>query len=174
MTGIAAAPRGIPQIEVTFDIDANGIVNVSAKDMATGKQQSITITSSTNLSEDEINKKIEEAKKFEEEDKKNKENIEIKNNADQLIYQTEKSLKDLEDKIDAADKKDVEEKLEALKKAAETDDYSDIKSKTDALTEAFYKISQKAYEQAAQSQQGNPNEGGDDVVDGDYEVVDED
>ncbi len=175
LTGIAAAPRGIPQIEVTFDIDANGIVNVSAKDMATGKQQSITITSSTNLSEDEIKKKVDEAKKFEAEDKKNKENIEIKNNADQMIYQTEKSLKDLEGKIDDADKKDVEEKLEALKKSAESDDYNDIKSKTEALTESFYKISQKAYEQAgAQSEQHDQHNGGDDVVDGDYEVVDED
>ncbi len=175
LTGIAAAPRGIPQIEVTFDIDANGIVNVSAKDMATGKQQSITITSSTNLSEDEIKKKVDEAKKFEAEDKKNKENIEIKNNADQMIYQTEKSLKDLEGKIDDADKKDVEEKLEALKKSVESDDYNDIKSKTEALTESFYKISQKAYEQAgAQSEQHDQHNGGDDVVDGDYEVVDED
>lgn len=178
LTGIAPAPRGIPQIEVTFDIDANGIVNVSAKDMATGKQQSITITSSTNLSEDDIKKKVDEAKKFEAEDKKNKENIEIKNNADQLIYQTEKSLKDLEGNIDEADKKEVEEKLEALKKVAEGDDFDEIKSKTEELTEIFYKISQKAYEAAAAAGQ-NPGgdgkgNGGDDVVDGDYEVVDED
>lgn len=178
LTGIAPAPRGIPQIEVTFDIDANGIVNVSAKDMATGKQQSITITSSTNLSEDDIKKKVDEAKKFETEDKKNKENIEIKNNADQLIYQTEKSLKDLEGKIDEADKKEVEEKLEALKKVAEGDNFDEIKSKTDELTEVFYRISQKAYEAAGAAGQtpgGDDNgNGGDDVVDGDYEVVDED
>ncbi|WP_099950733.1 molecular chaperone DnaK [Ezakiella peruensis] len=178
LTGIAPAPRGIPQIEVTFDIDANGIVNVSAKDMATGKQQSITITSSTNLSEEDIKKKVDEAKKFEAEDKKNKENIEIKNNADQLIYQTEKSLKDLEGNIDEADKKEVEEKLEALKKVAEGDDFDEIKSKTEELTEVFYKISQKAYEAAAAAGQnpgGDDNgNGGDDVVDGDYEVVDED
>nr|WP_075573550.1 molecular chaperone DnaK [Ezakiella massiliensis] len=178
LTGIAPAPRGIPQIEVTFDIDANGIVNVSAKDMATGKQQSITITSSTNLSEDDIKKKVDEAKKFEAEDKKNKENIEIKNNADQLIYQTEKSLKDLEGKIDEADKKEVEEKLEALKKVAEGDNFDEIKSKTDELTEVFYRISQKAYEAAGAAGQtpgGDDNgNGGDDVVDGDYEVVDED
>ena len=178
LTGIAPAPRGIPQIEVTFDIDANGIVNVSAKDMATGKQQSITITSSTNLSEEDIKKKVDEAKKFEAEDKKNKENIEIKNNADQLIYQTEKSLKDLEGNIDEADKKEVEEKLEALKKVAEGDDFNEIKSKTEELTEVFYKISQKAYEAAAAAGQnpgGDDNgNGGDDVVDGDYEVVDED
>lgn len=178
LTGIAPAPRGIPQIEVTFDIDANGIVNVSAKDMATGKQQSITITSSTNLSEDDIKKKVDEAKKFEAEDKKNKENIEIKNNADQLIYQTEKSLKDLEGKIDEADKKEVEEKLEALKKVAEGDNFDEIKSKTDELTEVFYRISQKAYEAtgaAGQTPGGDDNgNGGDDVVDGDYEVVDED
>jgi len=178
LTGIAPAPRGIPQIEVTFDIDANGIVNVSAKDMATGKQQSITITSSTNLSEDDIKKKVDEAKKFEAEDKKNKENIEIKNNADQLIYQTEKSLKDLEGKIDEADKKEVEEKLEALKKVAEGDNFDEIKSKTDELTEVFYRISQKAYEAAGAAGQtpgGDDNgNGGDDVVDGVYEVVDED
>ena len=178
LTGIAPAPRGIPQIEVTFDIDANGIVNVSAKDMATGKQQSITITSSTNLSEEDIKKKVDEAKKFEAEDKKNKENIEIKNNADQLIYQTEKSLKDLEGNIDEGDKKEVEEKLEALKKVAEGDDFDEIKSKTEELTEVFYKISQKAYEAAAAAGQnpgGDDNgNGGDDVVDGDYEVVDED
>ncbi len=178
LTGIAPAPRGIPQIEVTFDIDANGIVNVSAKDMATGKQQSITITSSTNLSEDDIKKKVDEAKKFEAEDKKNKENIEIKNNADQLIYQTEKSLKDLEGKIDEADKKEVEEKLEALKKVAEGDNFDEIKSKTDELTEVFYRISQKAYEATGAADQtpgGDDNgNGGDDVVDGDYEVVDED
>ena len=178
LTGIAPAPRGIPQIEVTFDIDANGIVNVSAKDMATGKQQSITITSSTNLSEDDIKKKVDEAKKFEAEDKKNKENIEIKNNADQLIYQTEKSLKDLEGNIEEADKKEVEEKLEALKKVAEGDNFDEIKSKTEELTEVFYRISQKAYEAAAAAGQ-NPGgddhgNGGDDVVDGDYEVVDED
>ena len=178
LTGITPAPRGIPQIEVTFDIDANGIVNVSAKDMATGKQQSITITSSTNLSEDDIKKKVDEAKKFEAEDKKNKENIEIKNNADQLIYQTEKSLKDLEGNIEEADKKEVEEKLEALKKVAEGDNFDEIKSKTEELTEVFYRISQKAYEAAAAAGQ-NPGgddhgNGGDDVVDGDYEVVDED
>ena len=178
LTGIAPAPRGIPQIEVTFDIDANGIVNVSAKDMATGKQQSITITSSTNLSEEDIKKKVDEAKKFEAEDKKNKETIEIKNNADQLIYQTEKSLKDLEGNIDEGDKKEVEEKLEALKKVADGDDFDEIKSKTEELTEVFYKISQKAYEAAAAAGQnpgGDDNgNGGDDVVDGDYEVVDED
>ncbi|MDY3946742.1 MAG: molecular chaperone DnaK [Ezakiella sp.] len=176
LSGIAAAPRGIPQIEVTFDIDANGIVNVSAKDMATGKQQSITITSSTNLTEDEIKKKVDEASKFAEEDKKNKENVEIKNNADQMIYQTEKSLKDLGDKVDANDKADIEAKLEELKKAVESTDYDDIKIKTEALTESFYKISQKAYEAANAQAAGDAssNDGGDDTIDGDYEVVDED
>ncbi|MCI5675756.1 MAG: molecular chaperone DnaK [Ezakiella sp.] len=176
LSGIAAAPRGIPQIEVTFDIDANGIVNVSAKDMATGKQQSITITSSTNLTEDEIKKKVDEASKFAEEDKKNKENVEIKNNADQMIYQTEKSLKDLGDKVDANDKADIEAKLEELKKAVESTDYDDIKTKTEALTESFYKISQKAYEAANAQAAGDAssNDGGDDTIDGDYEVVDED
>ncbi len=179
LTGIAPAPRGIPQIEVTFDIDANGIVNVSAKDMATGKQQSITITASNKMSEDEINAKVKEAEKYAAEDEKAKENIEIKNNADQMVYQTEKSIKDLGDKLSDEDKKALEEKKEALKKAAEGTDYEDMKQKTEDLTNEFYKITQKVYGQAG----GNPSEGGanpgenkkddgDDTIDGDYEVVD--
>ena len=179
LTGIAPAPRGIPQIEVTFDIDANGIVNVSAKDMATGKQQSITITASNKMSEDEINAKVKEAEKYAAEDEKAKENIEIKNNADQMVYQTEKSIKDLGDKLSDEDKKALEEKKEALKKAAEGTDYEDMKQKTEDLTNEFYRITQKVYGQAG----GNPSEGGanpgenkkddgDDTIDGDYEVVD--
>lgn len=179
LTGIAPAPRGIPQIEVTFDIDANGIVNVSAKDMATGKQQSITITASNKMSEDEINAKVKEAEKYAAEDEKAKENIEIKNNADQMVYQTEKSIKDLGDKLSDEDKKTLEEKKEALKKAAEGTDYEDMKQKTEDLTNEFYRITQKVYGQAG----GNPSEGGanpgenkkddgDDTIDGDYEVVD--
>lgn len=179
LTGIAPAPRGIPQIEVTFDIDANGIVNVSAKDMATGKQQSITITASNKMSEDEINAKVKEAEKYAAEDEKAKENIEIKNNADQMVYQTEKSIKDLGDKLFDEDKKTLEEKKEALKKAAEGTDYEDMKQKTEDLTNEFYRITQKVYGQAG----GNPSEGGanprenkkddgDDTIDGDYEVVD--
>ena len=179
LTGIAPAPRGIPQIEVTFDIDANGIVNVSAKDMATGKQQSITITASNKMSEDEIKAKVKEAEKYAAEDEKAKQNIEIKNNADQMVYQTEKSIKDLGDKLSAEDKKSLEEKKDALKKASEGTDYEDMKQKTEDLTNEFYKITQKVYGQAG----GNPSEGnvnpdankkddGDDTIDGDYEVVD--
>ena len=179
LTGIAPAPRGIPQIEVTFDIDANGIVNVSAKDMATGKQQSITITASNKMSEDEINAKVKEAEKYAAEDEKAKENIEIKNNADQMVYQTEKSIKDLGEQLSDEDKKALEEKKEALKKAAEGTDYEDMKQKSEDLTNEFYKITQKVYGQAG----GNPSEGGanpgenkkddgDDTIDGDYEVVD--
>ena len=179
LSGIAPAPRGIPQIEVTFDIDANGIVNVSAKDMATGKQQSITITASNKMSEDEIKAKVKEAEKYAAEDEKAKQNIETKNNADQMVYQTEKSIKDLGDKLSAEDKKSLEEKKDALKKASEGTDYEDMKQKTEDLTNEFYKITQKVYGQAG----GNPSEGnvnpdankkddGDDTIDGDYEVVD--
>lgn len=175
LTGIPAAPRGIPQIEVTFDIDANGIVNVSAKDLGTGKEQRITITASTKLSDEEIEKKVKEAEKFAEEDKKRKESIEIRNNADSMVYQTEKTLKDLEGKISDDEKAKVEEKLEALKKALEGEDNEDIKNKTEELTQEFYAISQKLYENAQQgaSEGENTSSGNDDVVDADYEVVDE-
>ncbi|MCQ4923760.1 molecular chaperone DnaK [Tissierella carlieri] len=174
LTGIPPAQRGIPQIEVTFDIDANGIVNVSAKDLGTGKEQRITITASTKLSDEEIERKVKESERFAEEDKKKKETIEIRNNGDNLVYQTEKTLKELEGKISADEKSKVESKLEELKKSLEGDNYDEIKQKTEELTEAFYSISQKMYEQAGG--QGNPEEGAgpkDDVVDADYEVVDE-
>lgn len=176
LTGIPPAPRGVPQIEVTFDIDANGIVNVSAKDLGTGKEQSITITASTNLTEEEIEQKIKEAEKFAEEDKKKKEEIEARNNADSIIYQTEKTLKDLEGKISADEKSKVEEKLNALKKALEGSDTEEIKKKTEEVTQEFYAISQKLYEQA-QAQAGQQTAGSsndEDVVDADYEVMDED
>jgi len=174
LTGIPPAQRGVPQIEVTFDIDANGIVNVSAKDLGTGKEQRITITASTKLSDDEIERKVKEAERFAEEDKKKKETIEIRNNGDSLVYQTEKTLKELEGKISAEEKSKVEEKLEELKKALEHDDYDEIKKKTEELTEAFYSVSQKMYEQNAQSgEEQNPSDAKDDVVDADYEVVDE-
>lgn len=174
LTGIPPAPRGIPQIEVTFDIDANGIVNVSAKDLGTGKEQRITITASTKLSEDEINQKVKEAERYAEEDKKKKENIELRNNGDSIVYQTEKTLKDLEGKISDSEKGKVVEKLDSLKKALEGDDYELIKTKTDELTHEFHAISQKLYEQA--QGQTHSSEGGsakEDVVDADYEVVDE-
>jgi len=180
LTGIAPAPRGIPQIEVTFDIDANGIVNVSAKDLGTGAEQKITITASTNLSEDEINKKVAEAEKHAEEDKKKKETIEIKNTADSTVYQTEKTLKDLEDKISEDEKNQVQAKVDELKKAIEADNLEEMKAKTAEVTETFSAISQKMYEQAAQAQQAQEGAQGqgqaqdDNVVDADYEVVDED
>lgn len=179
LTGIPPAARGIPQIEVTFDIDANGIVNVSAKDLGTGKEQKITITTSTNLSDEEIEKKVKEAEKFAEEDKKKKEEIEIRNNADSIVYQTEDILKELDDKVSEDEKKQVEDKLSELKKALEGDDIEDIKKKTEELTNEFHSISQKMYEQAAQQQeqQGDNNQDSnddDDVVDADYEVVDDD
>lgn len=176
LTGIPPAPRGVPQIEVTFDIDANGIVHVSAKDLGTGKEQSITITGSTKLSEDEIQRKIKEAERYAEEDKKKRERIEIRNNADSMVYQTEKILKDLKDKISDSEKKEVEDKLSELKKALEGDDYDLIKKKTEELTESFYKISQKLYQQQAnQGNQSSTSEKKDDgVVDADYEVVDDD
>ncbi len=179
LSGIVPAPRGIPQIEVTFDIDANGIVNVSAKDLGTGKEQKITITASTNLSKDEIDKKVKEAEQFAEEDKRRKEEIEIKNNADSLVYQTEKALKDLEGKIDDSEKASAQAKVDELKKAIENNDLEGMKQKTTELTEEFNKLAQKLYSQtqgeapdmnAEQSQAGGP----DDVVDADFEVVDDD
>ena len=177
LTGIPSARRGVPQIEVTFDIDANGIVNVSAKDLGTGKEQRITITSGSKLSDAEIEKKVKEAEQFAEEDKKKKESIEIRNNGDSLVYQTEKTIKDLEGKISDEEKSGAEEKLEALKKSLEGEDLDDIKTKTDELTEIFYKISEKIYEQNPEDGQGSGEGPGanpaDDVVDADYEVVDE-
>jgi len=206
LTGIAPAPRGIPQIEVTFDIDANGIVNVSAKDMGTGKEQRITITSSTKLSDDEIQAKIKEAEAYAEEDKKRKEEVEIRNHAESLIYETEKSLKELEGKISEDEKNQIVSAKDELQAVLNNGTADQIKEKTDALTEQFHLISTKLYEQA-QAAQGaagagagfdpnmgagmggagfNPNMGGayntgaqagpagDNVVDADYEVVDED
>jgi len=173
LTGIPAAPRGVPQIEVTFDIDANGIVNVHAKDLGSGNEQKITITASTKLSEDEINKKVREAEQFAQEDKKKKEVVETKNNAESLIYQTEKTLKDLEGKISEEEKSSINAKLEDLKSALATENVEDIKAKNDALTQEFYKISEKLYQNANPQGQGAEQKK-DDVVDADYEVVDED
>ncbi|MDY6044551.1 MAG: molecular chaperone DnaK [Peptoniphilus sp.] len=178
LDGIAPARRGVPQIEVTFDIDANGIVNVSAKDMGTGKEQHITITSSTNLTEDEIDQKVREAEAHAEEDKKKKESIEIKNNADSVIYASENALKDVDGKISEDDKKKVEDAIEDLKSVKDTDDLEAIKSKTEALQTAFQSVSEELYKQA--QAQGNADQSAgnadndDDVVDADYEVVDED
>ena len=191
LTGIAPAPRGMPQIEVTFDIDANGIVHVSAKDLGTGNQQKVTITASTNLSDNEINNAVKEAEKFADDDKKRKEEVEIRNNADSLVYQTEKSVKDLGDKISASDKAAISTEVENVKKALAGTDNAAIKAASEKLSTVSYDIFGKAYQQAnAQggAQGGfDPNAAGggqgqtdggqkkdDNVVDADYEVVDDD
>ena len=188
LTGIPPAPRGVPQIEVTFDIDANGIVNVSAKDMGTGKEQSITITSSTKLSEDEINAKVKEAEQYAEEDKKRKEEIEVRNRAETLVYETEKNLKELEGSLSEEEKNDINAAKDELSKALEANNIDDIKDKTEKLTEKFHTISAKMYQQAQAQQAAGGNAGADDgagaaentapkddnVVDADYEVVDDD
>ena len=153
LDGIPAAPRGIPQIEVTFDIDANGIVNVTACDKGTGKEQHITITSSTNMSKEDIEKAVKEAEKFAEEDRKQKEAVETKNTAEHMIFQTEKSLSDLGDKVSEADKAPVNEAIEKLKATIATGDTEAIKADTEALQKAFYPIAEKLYQAQAESQQ---------------------
>lgn len=188
LTGIPPAPRGVPQIEVTFDIDANGIVHVSAKDLGTGNEQNITITASTNLSDDDIDKAVKEAEKFAEEDKKRKEEIEVRNNADSMVYQSEKTIKDLGDKLGSEDKAKIEGEINNVKEALKGTDTDRIKSATEALTQAFYDISQKIYQQNPGAQ-GGPNPGADfgggqqqsdagagqdNVYDADYKVVDDD
>lgn len=177
LDGIAPARRGVPQIEVTFDIDANGIVNVNAKDLGTGKEQHITITSSTNLNEEEIERKVKEAEMYAQEDAKKKDLIEAKNNADSMIYQSENTLKDVEGKISDADKNKIEEAIKGLKDVKDGEDLEAIKSKTEELTQAFYSISEEIYkqqqEQAGETGADNSNQN-DDVVDADYEVVDDD
>ena len=177
LDGIPAAPRGVPQIEVTFDIDSNGIVNVSAKDLGTGKEQKITITASSNLSKDDIDKAVAEAERFAEEDKKNKEAVDTKNNAENLVYQTEKSLGEMGDKISDAEKAPITEQLEVLKEKLKSDDTAAIKEASDELTKRFYAIAEKLYQQQAPqgepgAAQSGPN--GETVYDADYKVVDED
>ena len=170
LTGIPAAPRGIPQIEVSFDIDANGIVNVTAKDKGTGKAQSITITSGGALSDDEIDKMIKEAEENKEADEKRKEEADTRNEAEQVIFMAEKSIKELGDKIDEKDKKKAEEDIENLKKALEKDDIEDIKKKTEALSETAMQFGAKLYEEAAKQQEKEENkENKDDVKDAEYE-----
>ena len=186
LSGIAPAPRGIPQIEVTFDIDANGIVKVSALDKGTGKEANITITASTNLSEEEVDRAVKEAEKFAEEDKKRKEKIEVHNNADQTIYQLEKTLGELGDKVDAADKSNIEAKIEELKKVKDSDDIEAVKKAMEEANQAFYAVSQKIYQQAGAQPGGaegfDPNMGAqggaagpqdDNVVDADFKVDDD-
>ena len=177
LTDIPPAPRGVPQIEVKFDIDANGIVNVSAKDMGTNKEQSITIQSSSGLSDEEIDQMVKDAEENAEEDKKRREEIDLRNEADQLVFTTDKTIKDLEDKVSEEEKAQAEEAKEALKTALESDDIEDIKAKKEALEEQVQQLSVKLYEQMAQEQQAAEGaEGGesaDDVVDADYEEVDD-
>ena len=189
LTGIPPAPRGVPQIEVTFDIDANGIVNVSAKDMGTGKEQSITITSSTKLSDEEIQAKVKEAEQYAEEDKKRKEEVEIRNRAETLIYETEKNIKELENALSEEEKNDITAAKDELSKALEANNIDDIKDKTEKLTEKFHTISAKMYQQAqaagvdpnmagatggAGADEGSSRPADDNVVDADLEVVDDD
>ncbi len=181
LDGIAPAPRGVPQIEVTFDIDANGIVNVSAKDLGTGREQHITITSSTNMSKEDIEKAVRESEQYASEDKQRRENAETRNSADQLVYQTEKTLGELGDKLSADDKTKVQTACDALKEALKGEDYAAIKEKSEALTKEFYAVSEKLYQQAAPNggENGQPNggaQGGSDsnVYDADYRVVDDD
>ena len=153
LTGIPAAPRGVPQIQVTFDIDANGIVNVKAKDLGTNKEQAITITASTNLTDDEIDKMVKEAEANREADEKRKEEADIKNEAEQLIFMTEKSIKDLGDKVDSKDKEKAEEEIKDLKEALEKNDIEDIKTKKDKLNETAMAFATKVYEEAAKKAQ---------------------
>lgn len=187
LVGIPPAPRGVPQIEVSFDIDANGIVHVTAKDLGTGKEQKITIASSSGLSEEEINKMVQDAEKHAEEDKKKKEEVEAKNNADHMIYQTEKLLKENGDKLQPSDKSEIESKMSALKSAVESNNTDSIKKATDDLQAAWSKASEALYKQAGaqqgqadagqqQAQQNTNQDSGrkdDGVVDADYEVVDD-
>ena len=179
LTGIAPAPRGVPQIEVTFDIDANGIVNVSAKDLGTGNEQKITITASSNLSDEDIDKAVKEAEKYAEEDKKRKEEVEIRNNAESLVYQCEKAVKDAGDKIDDNTKSMVETEVNKVKEALKGTDSAAIKAATDELQEKFYSVAQQIYQQA--NPQGEPGAdpnaqqaNGDNVYEADYKEVDND
>ena len=189
LTGIAPAPRGVPQIEVSFDIDANGIVKVSAKDMATGNEQKITITSSSNLSDEDIEKAVKEAEKYAEEDKKRKEEVETRNNAESAVSQAERTLNELGDKVDANDKASIQAEIDNVKEALKGTDTEAIKTASDNLQQAFYKVSEKMYQQAnpqgAQGDQGfNPedftqgNQGAagnnDNVYEADYREVDND
>lgn len=179
LDGIAPAPRGIPQIEVTYDIDANGIVHVSAKDLGTGKEQNITITSSTNMSKEDIDRAVKEAEAFAAEDKKKKEDIDVRNGADQMIFQCEKAMKDMEGKISDSEKADINAKIEALKNELKSGTTESIKAKQEELEKSFYAVSQKMYEAAAQQaqQQGAaPDMGGapDGVVDADFTEVNDD
>ena len=192
LDGIAPARRGVPQIEVTFDIDANGIVNVSAKDLGTGKEQHITITSSTNMSKEDVEKAVHEAEQYAAEDAKRKEEIDTRNQGDQMVYQSEKAIEEMKDKLDASEVSELEAEVNKVKEALKGTDTEAIKNATESLTQAFYKVSEKMYQQTgAQGGQPGPDMGGanfggqqpggqsagnggnDDVVDADYTVVDD-
>jgi molecular chaperone DnaK len=168
LTGIAPAPRGVPQIEVKFDIDVNGIVHVSAKDMATGKEQTITITSSSGLSSEEIERMVHDAEQFAEEDERKLKEIELRNTADSMIYQADKTVKEFAEKIEEADRQQIEQAKTELEEALQGSDNDLIETKTQALTEAIYTVSAKMYEAA------NPQDGQDDVVDADYNIPEDD
>jgi molecular chaperone DnaK len=181
LTGIPPAPRGVPQIEVTFDIDANGIVHVSAKDLGTGNEQKVVITASTNMSNDEVDRAVKDAEKFAAEDKKQKELVEARNHADQMIFATEKAVKDLGDKVSADDKAKIEAEIANVNKVKDSSDAEEIRKATEKLAEASYKISEQLYQQAQQAQQAqggaqqsapNGSEDGQ-TVDADYEVQDD-
>lgn len=179
LSGIMPAPRGVPQIEVSFDIDRNGIVNVSAKDLGTGAEQKITITASSNLSEEDIQKAVKEAEMYAAQDKQAKEAIDTKNQADSAVYQSEKMIKDLGDKLDASDKADIEAAIQKVKDAISANNTDDMKRTTEELQQAFYKVSEKIYQQnpgaaGAGPETGAQNGGDDTVVDADYTVVDDD
>ncbi len=183
LDGIAPARRGVPQIEVTFDIDANGIVNVSAKDLGTGKEQHITITSSTNMSKDDIERAVKEAEQYAAEDARIKESVETRNTADQMVYQAEKTLGEMGDKIPEGDKASVQTAIDKLKETLKGEDTAAIKADTEALQQAFFAVSEKLYQQAGGPQAGGPDmggqapggdQGGQQFYDADYKVVDED
>ncbi|MBQ2423052.1 MAG: Hsp70 family protein, partial [Clostridia bacterium] len=177
LDGIAPAPRGIPQIEVTFDIDANGIVHVSAKDLGTGKEQSITITSNTNMSKEDIEKAVQEAEQYAAEDKKRREEVDIINGADQMVYTTEKMLTDMGDKLTDEEKADIRAGIDALKSEVEKKDIEAIKAKQEELQKKVYAVSEKIYKAAQEAQQAEganaAGAGADNVYDAEYNDVDE-
>jgi len=178
LDGIPPAPRGIPQVEVTFDIDANGILHVTAKDKATGKEQQVTITASTNLNKGDIEKMVQEGKQHEAEDKKHRELIEAKNTADNLAYQLEKTLRELGDKVKSDERSNIEGKINDLKQAAQTDDLNHIKKATDEAQNAFHALSQQLYAQGqppqpeGQGQAPGPQGGGSSSSSNDGDVID--
>jgi molecular chaperone DnaK len=172
LDGIPPAPRGVPQVEVTFDIDANGILHVTAKDKASGKEQKITITASTNLNKNDIERMVQEARQNESADKQRRELIEVKNNADNLVYQTEKALRELGDKVPSAERGSIETQINDLKQAAQSDDVANIKKHTETLQNAFHALSQQLYSQGDPQAQGQPQPQGGKSAPQDGDVID--